>query len=258
MLRPLLKQAGGKGKFRHIIEPMYNKHRDKRWVDVFCGGLSLPLAIQPERVWINDLNEYLTNFYQYVIDYGKFGGNAVELKNEEEYYYSVREMFNKYKHLMGSPTAEMYYYLNRTCFNGLMRFNKSGNFNSPFGHYKHPSYQTDFSAYQKLLSGWKMTNLDWRRLKFKEDDFIYLDPVYDTEFTAYTAEGFTWQDQVDLAERFSKVNNPAILHNQATDRIIELYTKLGYDIQYVFREDKINSHRPKNNKVKEVVATRNI
>ncbi len=71
-------------------------------------------------------------------------------------------------------------------------------------------------------------NCDFAQLSIDPHDFIYADPPYDVEFTQYAKEGFVWQDQVRLAEWLASHPGPVVLSNQATERIVGLYKKLGF------------------------------
>ena len=159
--------------------------------------------------------------------------------NNEKVYYKSRDTFNR---LNGDPAsklmaAQLFYYLNRTGYNGLCRFNKKGGYNVPFGRYKTINYQDDFSHYQTVLSQWQFSNVDFEQLKVADDDFIYADPPYDTPFHQYSQQGFDWDDQERLAEWLSRHPGPVILSNQATDRVLKLYRKLGFRLRYEIKRE---------------------
>ena len=123
--------------------------------------------------------------------------------------------------------AELFYYLNRTGYNGLCRFNSKGEFNVPFGRYKRINYTKNFSAYREIFSKWEFQCEDFASLPIKPGDFIYADPPYDVQFTKYAKEDFSWADQVRLAEFLSAHEGPVVLSNQATERIVRLYERRG-------------------------------
>ncbi len=82
----------------------------------------------------------------------------IPLANDEVLYYRHREQFNtliKNGAQNSREAAQLFYFLNRTGYNGLCRFNKKGLFNVPFGKYKRISYITDFSHYRPLLTNWE-------------------------------------------------------------------------------------------------------
>jgi DNA adenine methylase len=175
----------------------------------------------------------LINFYRQV-------QNGLEMRlpmrNDETLFYRHRDRFNELIRKGEARTAEgaqLFYYLNRTCFNGLCRFNKSGDFNVTFGTYKAINYATDFSEYKKVFSRWQFSNLDIEALEFEAGDFIYADPPYDVEFTTYSAGGFSWDDQVRTADVLARHIGPVVISNQATERIIELYESHGFELTYL-------------------------
>lgn len=171
---------------------------DLRLVEPFAGGLAVSLGLGPERALINDINEHLINFYDWVQD-----RLVVELdfENSEEYYYAARDRFN---YLIESgaanskESAELFYYLNRTGFNGLCRFNRRGQFNVPFGRYKRISYASDFLDLQTILAPWEFTADDYKNLLVQEGDLVYADPPYDVEFTSYSKNPFDWKIRLSL------------------------------------------------------------
>ena len=71
---------------------------------------------------------------------------------------------------------------------------------------------------------------DFEDLKLRNDDFVYADPPYDVEFTQYAKQAFTWEDQVRLAKWLAQHPGPVVASNQATDRIVELYSSLGFKL----------------------------
>ncbi len=140
MLRPPLKWAGGKRWLVPHLVQMWQENRSRRFAEPFCGGLSIPLALQPERALLNDINPHLINFYSQL----KRGlPLTVEMRNDEKLFYEHRMRFNELINRGEWKTAEsaqLFYYLNRTGFNGLCRFNQRGEFNVPFG--RHTSIHT--------------------------------------------------------------------------------------------------------------------
>ena len=129
--------------------------------------------------------------------------------------------------------AELFYYLNRTCFNGLCRFNKSGEFNVPFGTYTTVNYDADFSPFPTVLRDWTFTNVDVENVPLEKGDFVYADPPYDVEFTTYSSGGFSWDDQQRAAEFLAQHDGPVVISNQATPRIVDLYERLGFKLSYL-------------------------
>jgi DNA adenine methylase len=232
-LKPPLKWAGGKRWLVPHLKPFWDRYTDRRYVEPFCGGLAVALGLQPVRALLNDINPHLINFYRHLQGGLKL---KLEMRNDERLFYKHRERFNELIQNGGarsSEAAELFYYLNRTCFNGLCRFNKGGEFNVPFGTYAKINYASDFSEYVKALRQWKLTNTDVSALEVKPDDFIYADPPYDVEFTTYSAGGFSWDDQQRTAEFLAKHPGPVVISNQATARIVECYGDLGFKLSYL-------------------------
>lgn len=181
------------------------------------------------------------------------------MKNEQQVFYRHRSRFNKLikdGKWQSSEAAQLFYYLNRTCFNGLCRFNQSGEFNVPFGSHKSITYATDFSQFPRAFKNWTFTSHDISSLPIAPDDFIYADPPYDVEFTSYAAGGFTWDDQVRTAEWLAAHPGPIVLSNQATARIVELYKKLGFTISYLAGPRRISCTGDRS-AAREVLAVRN-
>lgn len=232
-LKPPLKWAGGKRWLLPYLAPLWESHSTRRYVEPFCGGLAAPLGLRPKRALLNDINPHLINFYSYL----QCGLElTVAMENEEQSFYRHRSRFNqliKEGEWQSAEAAQLFYYLNRTCFNGLCRFNQSGEFNVPFGTHKSIAYATSFARFKLIFENWGFTNRDIGALQIEADDFIYADPPYDVEFTTYSAGGFSWDDQVRTAEWLAAHPGPVVLSNQATTRIVGLYEKLGFRITYL-------------------------
>jgi DNA adenine methylase len=256
-LGPALKWAGGKRWQVPYLQVLWQPHHQRRLVEPFCGGLAVALGLEPEAALLNDINPHLINFYQWL----KRGlVPDIEMANDEALYYRHRSRFNALLVAGQGETAEaaaLFYYLNRTGYNGLCRFNKQGAFNVPFGRYRSITYRTDFMAYKARFSGWNFTHADFETVGLLPSDFVYADPPYDVEFTQYSAEGFAWPEQERTARWLGRHPGPVILVNQATERIVELYSRLGYKLEYLDAPRRISCNgdrRP----VREVVAIRNI
>ncbi len=252
---PPLKWAGGKRWLVPHIEPLWRQHHQRRYVEPFCGGLAVALGLRPERALLNDLNPHLINFYGQL---RRGLSMEIEARYDQELFYAHRTRFNRIIKEGGAKTSEaaqLFYYLNRTCFNGLCRFNQSGEFNVPFGRYKTVNYATDFHSYRKLFRTWSFTNKDLAQLSIEPDDFIYADPPYDVEFTAYSAGGFSWDDQVRTAELLAKHHGPVLLSNQATKRIVALYRRLKFDLKFLDAPRRISCNGDRQT-AREVLATK--
>jgi DNA adenine methylase len=258
-VRPPLKWAGGKRWLvRHLAE-LRRAHERRRLVEPFCGGLAVALSLRPKRALLNDINPHAVHFYSW-LKRGLRVNEELEFANREELYYEHRTRFNELISDGKADSAEaaaLFYYLNRTCYNGLCRFNSSGLFNVPFGRYKRINYIRDFTTYRHIFCDWQFSIGDFEQLSVETEDFVYADPPYDVEFRSYSKEGFSWDDQVRLAEWLAKHQGPMVLSNQATDRILRLYERLGFRLRMVDAPRMINCTGDRS-PVKEVLATRGL
>lgn len=256
-IKPPLKWAGGKRWLVPYLRPIWEPHREKRFVEPFCGGLAVSLGLMPRKAWINDINQHLINFYSEL----KKGFKAdLEFVNDEVSYKTNKTKFNtllKDNKAESKEAAELFYYLNRTGFNGLCRFNNSGFYNIPYGRNKTINYLHDFFEYKKYFRRWKFTHKDFKEMKLRDDDFVYADPPYDVPFTQYSVGGFSWDDQIKTAKWLSKHNGPVVLSNQATQRILDLYKSLDFKVDIIEAPRSI-SCTGERKKVKEILATRNL
>ena len=216
------------------------------------------MGLMPRDALLNDINPHLINFYQW-LRRGSLSP-SIQMVNSEELFYENRERFNGLLDRgeeQSSEAAALFYYLNRTGYNGLCRFNQSGRFNVPFGKYRSIAYVRDVSPYRKAFRNWRFAVEDFEGLELLDSDFVYADPPYDVEFTQYSKGGFSWEDQVRTAEWLSKQKGPVAVSNQATDRIIKLYKKLGYSVQFLKGRRLISCNGDRTPAL-EVLATRNL
>jgi DNA adenine methylase len=242
------------------LNKLWQNHTGRRLVEPFCGGLAVTLGLNPQNALLNDINPHLINFYCHL----QQGLDAIITPEEfdTDIYYARRDRFNDYILKGQAHTREaavLFYYLNRSCFNGLCRFNRQGLFNVPIGSYKRVNYMTkqDFLAYQSVLSGWTFQSGDFESVKLEPDDFVYADPPYDVPFTSYAQEDFLWDDQQRLVKWLAQHSGPVVLSNQATERIVDLYEKAGYELLLLDAPRRISSDGDRT-PAKEVLAFRNI
>ena len=256
-LSPPLKWAGGKRWQVPVLLPLWDGNRQRRLVEPFCGGLAVALGLAPGRALLNDVNPHLINFYRWL----KRGLTIdIELENQQDLFYRHRVRFNELLRTRGAASREaacLFYFLNRTGFNGLCRFNGSGEFNVPFGRYNRIGYVRDFTPYRAVLKNWQFTCADFESMALKPDDFVYADPPYDVEFTQYAQGGFSWADQERTAQWLARHTGPVVLVNQATPRIRTLYESLGYTLSELDAPRRINCNGDRT-PAKEIFATRNL
>lgn len=256
-LSPPLKWAGGKRWQVPHVRPLWQAHRSRRLVEPFCGGLAMALGLRPAQALLNDANPHLVNFYRWVQRGLRI---TIETGNDSALYYRHRERFNELLRTGRAGTREaasLFYYLNRTGYNGLCRFNRQGAFNVPFGRYRSIRYAREFMALRDAVAGWEFTVGDIESVAIRPDDFVYADPPYDVEFTAYAPGGFSWGDQERTARLLARHPGPVVLVNQATPRVTELYRSLGYAVRFLDAPRRISctgNRAPS----REILATRHL
>lgn len=260
--RPPLKWAGGKRWLVPHVAPLWQRFKGRRLVEPFCGGLAIALSLRPARAWLSDINPHVVNFYRWLKGGLEFeiAMREIVMRNDEALFYRHRERFNCLVAAGagdGAEAAALFYYLNRTGYNGLCRFNRKGEFNVPFGRYDRINYAIDCSAYRTAFKRWDFSIGDFAALELKPRDFIYADPPYDVEFTQYSKEQFGWEEQVRLAEFLARHRGPVMLSNQATPRILRLYSKLDFSIRFL-RAPRMISCTGNRTPATEVLATKGI
>jgi DNA adenine methylase len=269
LVAPVVKWAGGK---RQLL-PDISKHIPNEfstYYEPFLGGGAVLFFLQPSRAVVNDINEELINMYLVIKD------NVEELidslknhKNDEEYYYSIRELDRdreNYNKLDNVEKASRIIFLNKTCYNGLFRVNSQGHFNVPYGRYKNPDITNDVTlrAVSNYLNRAKITFkcTDFERAvnNIRKGAFVYFDPPYDpvsdtSSFTGYDVNGFDKKEQERLKELCDKLDERGVkflLSNSATDFILDLYK--DYNITTVKARRPINSKGNKRGEVDEVLV----
>ncbi len=256
-VKPPLKWAGGKRwQVPHLLK-LWAGHERRRLVEPFCGGMSVALGLSPNRALLNDVNPHLMNFYQQV---QRGLVITIDMENDASLYYQHRDHFNyliKAGEAATEEAASLFFYLNRTGFNGLCRFNASGGFNVPFGKRKSLTYAREFPDLHARLVGWTLTNTDVADVPIEPGDFVYADPPYDVEFTTYSQGGFSWADQERTAVLLAAHDGPVVLVNQATPRIEELYRGLGFDVTFLDAPRRISCTGDRT-PAREIMAVRNL
>lgn len=209
---PPIKCQGIKTKLVDLISQNIKWDGSGKWIEPFLGSGVVLFNIKPNRALVSDTNVHIINLYkdiqtgkitgQLVREFLEHHGNLLRQKGQE-YYYEVRDRFNE------SPSSLDFLFLNRSCFNGVMRFNRYGKFNVPFGHKPNrfkPAYITKIvnqvDAIAKIMKDkdWEFKACDWRETlsKAQKDDFVYLDPPYVGRHTDYYNQ-WTDEDAVELA-----------------------------------------------------------
>jgi DNA adenine methylase len=240
------------------MQPLWAPHALRRYVEPFAGGLGMVLGLMPASALLNDINIHLINFYSWLAR-GVVGFD-IPMEHTAEMYYGHRTRFNELVARGGTNTAEaaaLFYYLNRSGFNGLCRFNQRGRFNVPIGRYTTVAYCRDFSPFASAFAGWDFSAGDFESVHLDPTDFVYADPPFDVPFTSYAGTAFSWKDQVRVAEWLARHPGPAVLCNAATDRIVDLYTRLGFELHHLTAPRRIACTGDRTPAL-ELLATRNL
>ena len=259
-LTPPLKWAGGKRWLVPHLLQYWRGNEQRRLIEPFVGGLAVTLGLAPQKALLNDLNPHLINFYTWLQRGLDLRAAAVALRNDRAVYAANRVRFNE---LIANGEAEsaeaaaLFYYLNRTGYNGLCRFNARGFFNVPFGRYTSIPYRESFTPYQAALGPHEFTYGDFERMRVRKTDFVYADPPYDVEFTSYSAGGFGWEDQQRLAKWLAVHPGPVVASNQATPRVLKLYRRLGFRTRVVPAPRRISCDGNRDD-AEEMIAVRNL
>lgn len=268
LVAPVVKWVGGKRQLLDEITPLLPK-RINAYCEPFLGGGAVLFSIQPSKAVVNDLNADLITVYEVIRDDAEDLIESLKKhKNTSEYFYEMRDVDRdkaSYQALSKVEKASRLIYLNKTCFNGLFRVNSSGEFNSPFGHYKNPNIVNEpvLRAVSKYLNANNITfySEDFAQTlsRIGKDVFVYLDPPYDpvsdtASFTGYSKGGFDRNEQLRLKNCCDSLTQRGIkflLSNSATEFIKDLYHE--YDITIVKAKRAINSDASKRGAVEEVL-----
>ena len=265
--RPPIKWMGGKRFLVPKLKELFERSGAKRLVEPFFGGGSVSLGIRPESAQVNDAQPFVINLYREIA-----GGLKYDLpyRQTPEDFLKARNRFNELVRqgvTTGPEVAQLYYYINKTGFNGIMRFNQQGECNTPFGRTEEQVREarknklpptTDFTPWREAFQSIRFQQGDFEKVKLRPGDFVYADPPYDQTEVKYHAGGFTWDDQVRLANWLAKHDGPVVVSNSDTPRIVKLYKSLGFDVEFVERSGAISSDPTKRQPVREMLATRGL
>lgn len=294
-VRPFVKWVGGKSKLIPQMEQYYPKELKEKKIDVyiepFVGGGAILIDILKKynikKIYAFDINKNLINCYNIIKD--KVDSLVLELKkleeeylklddeNRKEYYYDIRKKYNSINIENENEALEKttyFIFLNKTCFNGLYRENRRGQFNVPIGKYKNPTIcdEKNLIELSKLIKNVTFINGDYREsYKYiEENTFIYFDPPYrpinkTSSFTSYSKEDFNDENQKELGEYFRKINdnnsnvklmlsnsNPKN-NNEEDDFFEQIYN--GFKINEIKANRMINSNKEKRGKISELLIT---
>ncbi len=258
----LLRWAGGKNwmveQIKSIMPMQYGDYHES-----FIGGGSVFFNLSPTgKKYISDINQELIFFYQEVKDNLDELLNLLgDFKNLEKEYYVVREWQPNTK----LEIAARFYYLNRTCFNGLYRVNQGGKFNVPYGFRKIPIVDVDrFTSFHMALQGVEISCLDFDKAikKVKKGDFVFLDPPYTVAhnkngFIEYNQKLFLWADQERLCEAVKTLIEKQayfIMTNAFHDSIKRLYINIGKHLE-IERFSTVSGKMTSRQRISELIIT---
>jgi DNA adenine methylase len=208
-LVPPLKCQGIKTKLVGEINSVAKTQNFQRWVEPFCGSCVVALNVQPKKALLSDSNIHIIRLYQQIqsgtltaaIAKSFLEEEGGKLRTEgEPYYYVVRERFN------ACPTSLDFLFLNRSCFNGVMRFNRSGKFNVPYGHKPQrfaQAYVTKITNQIRRISevisscDWTFASMDFKQTleSAMPGDLVYADPPYAGRHVDYFN---SWSDSNEI------------------------------------------------------------
>lgn len=291
MARPFLKWAGGKTQLLNTIEtsiPASIKNEPFTFIEPFVGSgavLFWMLSNFPKlkKAVINDINSDLINTYNVIANQPKLLISllgewqseyyALELKPEQktEYYYQKRSLFND-RTVDSITQAALFIFLNRTCFNGLYRVNRSNHFNVPIGSYKKPTIcdEQNILAVSKTLQKVEILHGDFEKTLTHagENAFFYLDPPYKplsntSSFTAYSQTDFSDIEQIRLRDFCNTLNvlghkwmlsNSDVKGKDTNDEFFdEIYE--DFNIARVKAKRMINANPAKRGELNELLIT---
>lgn len=262
---PFLKWAGGKNsllsQFTPLLPPVGSY---KRYFEPFLGGGAVFFSLQPEHAYLTDLNHELIEVYRIVRDDVERLIEALHRHyNDHDYFYRVRAWSPA--DLSPVERAARFIFLNRTCYNGLYRVNRAGQFNVPFGRYANPTIcdEPTLRTASAALQNAHLAELDFERATehAQQGDLIYFDPPYHplsltSSFTSYTSSGFAAAEQMRLAELFCALDKRGcylMLSNSTAPLIRRLYD--GFHVHEVDARRAINSNGDGRGVIKEYLIT---
>lgn len=240
------------------------------YYEPFLGGGSVFFYLQPERAVLSDINQELINTYISVRDdiNSVYRNLRIHQNNHsKEYYYKIRER----KTRASATAAARMIYLNKACFNGIYRVNKKGEFNVPFGT---ENRDVNFVREKLIRTSRILRTSEILCQDFQvtidmagQNDFIFCDPPYavengDGRFVAYTADLFSWNDQVRLAATLARAKDRGtkiIMTNVGHPSLIDLYNQYnGFLIEQTERKCMIAADTTVRRNYNELIITANL
>ncbi len=266
---PVLKWVGGKRQLMaSILEQLPENIKEYRYIEPFVGGGAVFFYLQPENAVINDSNPELINVYEVIRDHPDvLLDDLRKHKNEAGYFYRIRSLDrdDSFNRLTPVQRASRIIYLNKTCYNGLYRVNRAGEFNVPFGRYKNPNIVNEprIKAVSRYLNSNNILikNSDYTEVLLQADEkpFVYFDPPYHpiserSNFTGYVQGGWDKDEQVRLKDACDVLDSRGIkflLSNSSASFIKDLYRH--YNIITVRASRAVNSKAADRGEIDEVL-----
>ena len=268
LTRPFLKWAGGKLRIVSELKKKFPK-TGKRFIEPFVGAGSVSLNVDYPEYIINDVNKDLTDVYFYLQTLGvdfieKCRSLFTPENNTRESFARLKKEFNTTQNTIRK--SALFIYLNRHCFNGLCRYNGSGEFNTPIGNYEKPYFPEKelMSAFEKVKK-FQIKSGDFRDIfkLVRKDDVVYCDSPYlplseSSSFDDYSMGGFSLQSQIDLARCASEASSrgaTVVVSNHWNWYAKEIYTNMfKAKITTLDVARTINCNAEKRKPVKEMIA----
>lgn len=251
-MKPFIKYRGGKSaEIQHFLP--FIPEEFETYIEPFVGGGAVYFYLEHKKNIINDINPKLMSLYKeikngypelrrqldlledlYRENQAEYEGKK-QLAGDEEYIENKNEkLFYQLRNVFNYPTDKwlegaIYYFINKTAYNGMIRYNKKGEYNVPFGRYKNFNTKRITEAHYQLLQKTLLFNKDYSHIfqMAHEDDFMFLDPPYDCTFNDYGnlqfENGFDEKEQLRLSEEFKKLKCKALMVIAKTDLTKKLY-----------------------------------
>lgn len=264
--KPFVKWAGGKTQLLPDLLK-YVPGSYKTYLEPFLGGGALFFALRPKKAILNDSNEELILTYKVIRDSVEeliFVLEEYKENHNKNFYYTTRSVNPSM--LADVERAARFIYLNKTCFNGLYRVNKKGEFNVPMGSYKNPSIldSSNLKACSIALQGVTLTCMDYKDFLNEyssKKDFVYLDPPYIpiskySDFDRYSKEKFGLGHQVELSVVYNSLiekGATSLLSNSSSFFVEKFYQK--HLIEKVLASRFINKKGDSRGKIEEVLIS---
>jgi DNA adenine methylase len=262
--KPFLKWAGGKTRLLPVLRTFLARQTFRRYYEPFLGGGALFFDVAPKTSVLNDRNPELIFCYQVVRDYpAELFSTLKRMPVSETEFYRIRSLNPESLALV--ERAARFIYLNKTCYNGLYRVNKKGQFNTPYGRNDKASLADEDNLHRasRMLRNAQLMSEDYGSVikAAEKDDFVYLDPPYlpvgkYSDFKRYTKETFFEDDHRKLADTFRELSNRGclvLLSNSFHEKIAKLYS--GFHQEVVEMPRFINSKGEGRGKVRELLVS---